>query len=239
MLLLVAAAAICTVVHVGMMALAGWYVGATVEEVCFFLGPWPIRFCYRGVNFRIGAIPLGGYVKFKGDQDKPKDADEILFAADAEPPAWWDLHPVKRVVTLGSGCVALMVLAALCLGPWGSVRSTGRGFVQVAPFAPWAPAWVPSGGELVERFVSLLRDRPFRVGLGVLAAKVAAANLLPLASLNGGMIVAYLAAWRRRLPENVEIAWTCVGFGVLLILWVYWLVQIAGVLLKWSRIALL
>jgi membrane-associated protease RseP (regulator of RpoE activity) len=231
-LLFLAAIFLASVAHVGAMALVGWRVGATVEEVSLFFGPELIRIRYRGVSYRIGAIPAGGYVRFKGDRAKLKSAEEILLAADMEPPGFSDLHPLKRVVIVASGCAAQLVLAALCLGPLAAVHSLGRGFVQLIPFAPWTPPWVPEGKELANRFVSLFRHGPFRVALGVLAAKLAAANLLPLPPLNGGVIIMQLLGWRKGLPEKVEFAATYMGLLVALILYGYWILQFAMMLLQ-------
>jgi membrane-associated protease RseP (regulator of RpoE activity) len=227
-----AAVCLCVVIHVGAMALVGWRVGATVKEVSFFYGPVAIRFRCRGVNYRIGVIPFGGFIQFKADRDEPKGMEETLFAADLEAPGFNELHPLKRVVIAASGCAALLALGALCLGPWASVRSLGRGFVQLIPFAPWTPAWVPAGRELAGRFVSLFRHAPFQIALGVLAVRFAVFNLLPLLPLNGGMIVVYLLAWKKRLPENLSIAATCVGLLVSLILICYWLLQFAAIFLQ-------
>ncbi len=224
-----AAYTLCVVVHTATMALVGWRVGATVEEVGIFVGPVPIRFRYRGVSYRIGVIPMGGYVKFKGDRDEPKSTEETLFAADAEPPAFGDLHPLKRVVTAASGCAALILVAAVCLGPWASVRSLGHGFVQVIPFAPWTPSWVPGGKELAGRFVSLCRHGPFQVALGVLAVRFAAFNLLPLAPFNGGMIVTTLLGWKKGLPEKASTVVTAIGVGLSFTLIGYWLLQFAKI----------
>jgi membrane-associated protease RseP (regulator of RpoE activity) len=222
----------CFVVHVGAMALVGWWVGATVEEVSFFFGPTLFRFLYRGVSYRLGAVPVGGFVKFKAEREKNKDSEQILFAADMEPPGFHDLHPLKQTLIAASGCAALLALAALCLGPWAAVRSLGRGFVQLIPFAPWTPAWVPRGRELALRFMALLQEGPFRVALGVMAAKLAAANLLPWPPLNGGMILTSILGWRKGLSENVLLVMTYVGLCVSLTLFVYWIVQIGTVLLQ-------
>jgi membrane-associated protease RseP (regulator of RpoE activity) len=223
---------LCVFVHVGVMALVGWRIGVTVEEVSFFFGPTLLQFRYRGVSYRVGAIPMGGFVKFKGERANNNDPEQILFAADMEPPGFGDLHPLKQILVAASGCVALLALAALCLGPWAAVRSLGRGFVQLTPFAPWTPTWVPGGKELVGRFMALLQQAPFRVALGVLAAKFAAANLLPLPPLNGGMILTSMLDWNRGLPESVVAAMTYVGLSVVLTLFLYWIVQIGMVLLQ-------
>jgi membrane-associated protease RseP (regulator of RpoE activity) len=230
--LFVAAIWLCVLVHVGVMALVGWQVGVTVEEVSFFFGPTLFRLRYRGVSYRVGAIPMGGFVKFKGERGNNTDPEQILFAADMEPPGFRDLHPLKQSLISASGCVALLALAALCLGPWAAVRSLSRGFVQLIPFAPWTPAWVPGGRELVGRLMALFQQGPFRVALGVMAAKLAAFNLLPLPPSNGGMILASMLGWKRGLPENVVVAMTYVGLCVLLTLYLYWIVQIGTVLLQ-------
>jgi len=173
---------------------------------------------------------MGGSVRFKGERDKPKRSEDILFAADMGAPGFVDLHPIKRVAIVAAGCVMLVVLGSLCLGPWESIRSLGRGFFQVIPFAPWTPDWVPSGRELADRFVSLLQNQPFRVALGVLVVKQAAFNLLPLPPLNGGAILTYLAFWRRQPPEWASTMIAYVGVLGSLPLMGYWAIQLAGAL---------
>jgi membrane-associated protease RseP (regulator of RpoE activity) len=231
-ILLLAAEIPCVFLHVGTMALVGWLLGATVEEVSWFFGPPYFRFRICRVSFRIGVIPFGGYAKFKGDQDPPKSRDEVVFAADMEPPGFNDLHPLRRAAIAASGCLALLFLAALCLGRWPSVRSLSRGFVQLVTFAPWTPAWVPGGRKLAGRFLSLFRTGPYRIALGVLAAKQAAVNLYPVPPLNGGMIINTLLEWRRRLPEKFEDAANFVGIFGFLFLPIYWTFQLVALWLR-------
>jgi membrane-associated protease RseP (regulator of RpoE activity) len=230
--LLLAALIPCFVLHVSTMALVGWILGATVEEVSFGFGPPCFQYPVGRVQFRFGLIPLGGYVRFKGDQEPAKSTEEILFAADMEPPGFNDLHPLRRAAIAASGCLALVVLAALCLRPWQSVRSVARGFAQLVPFAPWTPSWVPEGRELASRFCSLFRTGPYRTALGVLAAKVAAANLLPFPPLNGGVIILTLLQWTRRFPEKVVDGVTTLGVLCACCLTIYWSFQILLVLIR-------
>ena len=145
-----------------------------------------------------------------------------------EPPGFNDLHPLKRVVIAASGCVPWSPSHVLS-GPVASVRSLGRGFVQIMPFAPWTPAWVPGGKELAGRFVAMFGDGPFRLALGVLAAKLAAVNLLPLPPFNGGMIITYLLGWKKGLPERTLATATYVGLLIMLITCGYWLLEFAAV----------
>jgi membrane-associated protease RseP (regulator of RpoE activity) len=222
----------CVALHVSTMAFVGWLLGATLEEVSFGFGPACFQSRIGRVQFRFGLIPLGGYARFNGDQEPAKSQEEILFAADMEPLGFNDLHPLRRVAVVASGCLALVVLAAFCLGPSHSVRSVARGFAQLVPFAPWTPSWVPEGRELASRCIALFRIGPYRIALGVLAAKIAAANLLPLPSFNGGAIILTLLQWRRGLPEKIVDGVTTLGTLCALCLMIYWSFQILLALIR-------
>jgi hypothetical protein len=139
-----------------------------------------------------------------------------------------DLHPLERAFIAGSGCLTLIVLSALCLGPVAAIRSLGHGFVQLIPFAPWTPAWVPPGNELVGRFLALLRSGSFRVALGVLAARLAALNLLPLPPLNGGTIVLILLGWKKGPPAKLQDFANQLGMWFGLFLLGYWVFMTLG-----------
>jgi membrane-associated protease RseP (regulator of RpoE activity) len=229
---LVAASIPCVFLHVGSMALSGLLLGATLEEVSWFFGPPYIRIRIGQVNCRFGLIPFGGYAKFKGDQTPRKATEEPLFAADLEPPGFNDLHPIKRAAIHASGCLVLIILAVLCLGPVHATRSLGRGFVQFVPFAPWTPAWVPEGRELAARFLSVFRNGPYPFALGVLAAKLAAANLFPVPPMNGGQLILTLMEWKRSLPDKVTAPVVWVGILACLTIVLYWAFQFAAILLR-------
>jgi regulator of sigma E protease len=63
-LLLYALSAFAVTVHVVTMAAVGRRLGVIVEEVSLFYGNAWLRFRHRGVDYRIGWIPLGGFVRF-------------------------------------------------------------------------------------------------------------------------------------------------------------------------------
>jgi hypothetical protein len=149
-----------------------------------------------------------------------------------EPPGFNDLRPLGRAAVAASGCLALVVLAALCLGPSHSVHSVASGFAQLLPFAPWTPSWVPEGRELASRCFSLFRIGPYRIALGVLATKLAAANLLPFPPLNGGVIILILLQWSRRPPEKIVDGVTKLGVLCAFCLMIYWSFQILLLLIQ-------
>jgi membrane-associated protease RseP (regulator of RpoE activity) len=227
-LFLYAVSAFAVAVHVGTMALVGMRLGVPVQEITLFYGTAWLRFRYRGVEYRVGWIPFGGVVRFQSRRARSVDPEKVLFAADMDPPGVNDLHPLERAFIAASGCLALIVLSASCLGPLAAVRSFGRGFAQLIPFAPWTPAWVPSGRDLVGRFLALLRSGPFRVALGVLAAKLTALNLLPLPPFNGGVIVLTLLGWKKGPPAKVEDFANQLGMWIALFLLGYWIFMTLG-----------
>jgi membrane-associated protease RseP (regulator of RpoE activity) len=64
----------------------------------------------------------------------------------------------------------------------------------------------------------------------VLAAKLAAFNLLPLPPLNGGMIVVSVLGWKKGLPEKILIAVCWVGLTLVVMLFGYWAAQFATII---------
>jgi hypothetical protein len=77
-----------------------------------------------------------------------------------------------------------------------------------------------------------LRIGPFRIALGVLAAKMAAANLLPFPACNGGVIILTLLQWRGGLPEKIVDRMTTLGALCAVCLMIYWAFQILLVLIR-------
>ena len=226
-ILFLAAHTICVIVHTGVMALVGSRLSATVEEASIFFRPTPIRLRFCRTQDRVGIIPSGGSVRFLGDRDGPAAPEEGFFAATPTLPGFGDLHPLVWAATPAAGCLALIALGAFCLDPSASIRSLGRGFLQIIPFAPWVPAWVPAGEELADRLFSLLQNKPFALALGVIAVREAAFNLLPVPPLNGSDIGSALAHGRKR-PSEWGIRATTVGIMISVGLMGYWALQLVG-----------
>jgi membrane-associated protease RseP (regulator of RpoE activity) len=213
----------CTILFSLAQALAGSFLGATVEEVGLFSGKELGRFSYRGIVFRIGLLPIGSHVKFVGER-QPDDFHN----------GFYDLHPVRRIAILFAGPAILYLVAVLCLGPSKASPKVGRGFVQfVLPIVPRATAL--AGGtprELLARLLTLPQDQPSRVVLGIVASKLTALNLFPIPPSCGGTILMTLLGWRKRLPQRAEVALLTVGLTITVCLMAYWLVLIASFALK-------
>jgi regulator of sigma E protease len=84
-------------------------VGMRVERFSLFFGP-PIARRKRGeTEYRIGTIPLGGYVKISGMNPAEDLPDEVRTRAYWSQPAW------KRIVVIAAGPGVNLVLAFLLL----------------------------------------------------------------------------------------------------------------------------
>jgi len=95
--------------------LAGRWCGIGINAFSVGFGPELLGFTDRhGTRWKLSAIPLGGYVKFRGDEDAASipdyDAFAALSAAEREKTflgaALW-----KRAVTVAAGPIANFVLA--------------------------------------------------------------------------------------------------------------------------------
>ena len=90
---------------------------AGIEVEAFSLG-WgrPLfRYSYGGTEYRLSALPLGGYCKLKGEQALQQAADRNLAAADHEAGSLFSVSPWKRILTYAAGPVSNLLFSILIL----------------------------------------------------------------------------------------------------------------------------
>jgi membrane-associated protease RseP (regulator of RpoE activity) len=168
------------VVRVLSMALAGWLVAAKPEKVEIFYGPllWKLKPAHLTIEIHL--IPLGGSVSFA----------KLNV-----------LHPLKRVFVAGAGCLALLVVASLTFGFVGALTKVSNGFHQIlgGAFAPRS-----LGPQLFAMLYDFPKDNSLMACIGMIASKMAAANLLPFPPMNGGSIVLTMAEWVHPIPLKIR-----------------------------------
>jgi membrane-associated protease RseP (regulator of RpoE activity) len=191
---LLLAIALVALLHVGTMAVVGNALGAQLQSVSFGFGPT----VWRSARFHVRALPVGGSVRFLHTLEDSVPEDEEHRALDRRP-------TLAQLATVLSGCAVLLALALAVLGA-GAVKA----FVELpAQFFGGAISPLGDAQALMRQAALALQAAPFAVVLGVVAAKAAALNLLPLPALNGGAALAVLG---RRLgvarlwPERVTVA---------------------------------
>lgn len=182
---LIAAAVICVLVHLLACAWTGAVLGVAVREVSLGFGP----VLWRCGRFSLKSLPLGGFVKFK----ESADTEPALAAGTLDEPETQgalDRQGLAAQLAIGaSGCVVLLALAYACLQGAG-MRAFEWGFVELVSGA-LSP--LTAGPALLAQAARTLAGLPFVAVLGLVAAKFAAFNLLPLPGANGGFLLAALA----------------------------------------------
>jgi len=189
-------------VHVSAMAGAGRAFGIAIRKVVYGAG-WALY--QRGVaTFKL--VPFGGYVRFKDSYDGPIPEAERFDAYDHQP-LW------IQVAILLSGASALLLASVLLLGA-GGLHSFISGFGQIV-----AGALNPL--TLAQSLIRTLRlfidSRGLLALIGLVCAKWAAVNLLPIPLLNGGQILMTLARVNTRAPQVATLlqqAGLCVLVGI-------------------------
>jgi membrane-associated protease RseP (regulator of RpoE activity) len=140
-------------------------------------------------RIRIGPLPLGSV--------------HILGAAEpAEVPLadgdWRRLGLARRLLVILGPWLAITGVAVALLGPARAARSFASAIDQIVFTLDPTP--------LVRELFALVAAAPLPVTAGIVFAKLAVLNLLPLGSLAGGQVVGALAsAGRREPPKAVQI----------------------------------
>ncbi|WP_201457140.1 site-2 protease family protein [Chlamydia sp. 17-3921] len=104
--------------------LAAKAVGMNVEAFSIGFGPALFKKVFRDVEYRIGCIPFGGYVRIKGMERKGKNADGQPISVYDIPQGFFSRPPWKRIIVLLAGPVANILLAMIAF--WALYLSGGR-----------------------------------------------------------------------------------------------------------------
>ena len=204
---------IVNLVHLGGFVIAGLLSGASIEKIDIFTGPKLAVVHFRGVPLSVGCLPTGGSVAFKGMAYSEEEAEGKSFRR--LPLAW-------RMVIIASGPLAVSLLASVCIGPVEAGRSLINGFHQfvMGAFAPSS-----QGQALLKKALYLFHTQPFVIVLGVVSAKIAAGNLLPVPPMNGGQLLMEL--FRGRIEKsNTASRCQMLGLTFVLLLFLGWCIAV-------------
>lgn len=202
------------VVHTTGLALAGRIANAPILEIAIFTGPSLIKVKIRGVAFRFNLLPIGSYVHYAIDpDDRHPDGAKLLK----------DLHPLTRAIIASSGCMALLLLGAACLGPTAAFQHAVSGFSQVILGALSPLAY---GAQLLKQLYQFASTEPLFATLGLVASKETAFNLLPIPVLNGGDIILNLVSIVKPISDSLKAKLNMLGLLLVLAIWASWIVAL-------------
>lgn len=89
--------------------------GVEVESFSVGWGPVLLRKKWRGTEYRLSALPLGGYCGMKGENAYKTAIEQKLDRIPEEKGGFYSAHPLKRVVIGIAGPAANLLLAFLIL----------------------------------------------------------------------------------------------------------------------------
>lgn len=186
--------------------------GVRIIKMTLGVGP---KLFKRG-KFEITPLPLAASVSML-DTRASGDVSEREHAYDHRP-------RLVRVSIQLSGPIAIL-LAAIALRGSAGWTSFLRGFEQLLSGAI-APA--SRGVELVDGYTQLAEKTGFVAALGVLLAKLAAANLLPIPIVGGGaaLLELLLPDSRPDIRDKIWVGFQHVGLVAVLALTLAWLYAI-------------
>ncbi len=87
--------------------------GVQVESFSVGMGPVLLHKKWRGTDWRLSLIPLGGYCAMKGEQDFVKAHDDGLDYISAEPDSMFGVRPLFRAAIGFAGPLANLLFAVL------------------------------------------------------------------------------------------------------------------------------
>ena len=208
--------------------------GMVVEEFGFGFPPRLFSIKKGGTRYSFNALPLGGFVKIKGEEGG--------FADD---PGSFSARPTHtRILVLATGVVfnfilgyILFLFLALYDVSWYAIF--GRAFeylglaILLTVQAFWGVLKIALAGGDVSSFiagpvgiVSIVRDTmsaglPFLIQLtAFLSINLAIINILPIPALDGGRVFFILieAVSRRKINPKISSIAHAAGFAILLLL---------------------
>ncbi|MBP5696214.1 MAG: site-2 protease family protein [Treponema sp.] len=101
--------------------LAARLFGVKVEAFSIGMGPVLLHRGYKGTDYRISLIPLGGYCAMKGENDWRTALEENKNVIEGDKDSFYGIHPLKRLLIAFAGpffnfvfaCIAFFVIALI------------------------------------------------------------------------------------------------------------------------------
>lgn len=88
--------------------------GVKVEAFSIGMGPVLLHKKIKDTDYRISAVPLGGYCAMKGEKDFQKALEEDQKEITADKDSFYGIHPAKRLMIAFAGPFANLVIGFIC-----------------------------------------------------------------------------------------------------------------------------
>lgn len=182
-----------SVLHVSAMAICANALGIAIRDVSFGFGK---KIGSLG-RISLRSMPFGGFVEMKDSREETLGPDDTYDAFNHQP-LW------KQVAVPLSGSVSVLVLGLATLGSSGwSYFIAAFGQILYGAITPFSTAQ-----EYLSSFEIFRSERGVVDSLALEAFKLAAVNLLPISTLNGGQVLMILAkggrpsvSWENKITQ--------------------------------------
>jgi regulator of sigma E protease len=183
---------------------AGRFFGVHAEA--FSIGFGPTLAAWRapsGTLWRIAALPLGGYVKFRGDLNPASVPDGQIDRSDPQADTVMHFKPVwQRAIIVAAGPVANFALAVVLFTILGLARGEFAYETYVTDVLEGAPA-EEAGFEIGDQILTLDGQTSGAGGVDVVAyVAVRAGQPIEIEVLRQGRVETLTATPRRQLVED-------------------------------------
>ena len=88
--------------------------GVKVESFSVGFGPRLLHKTFRGTDYRLSLIPLGGYCGMKGENEFREALEQNLKEVNADPDSLYGVHPLKRALIGFAGPFFNFIFAVFC-----------------------------------------------------------------------------------------------------------------------------
>ncbi|NVJ21545.1 MULTISPECIES: hypothetical protein [Myxococcus] len=178
--------------------------GARPLAVRIGYGPQLVAWRMAGIGWSLHPITLGSSASFvpEAEEGSTETLKSRLLA----------LPPPLHALALAVPWYVQIGVAMACLGPAEGFHQFTEGFPAVFN--------LPALPGRVERFVGLLRDGELVRAWGIMSARMASLNLLPIPSLAGGYLM--LLPWREKSPTPTWVRPVAAVLLAISLLWAVW-----------------
>ncbi|WP_408891338.1 hypothetical protein ACJ2CR_17085 [Myxococcus faecalis] len=182
--------------------------GARPLVVRIGYGPQLVAWRMAGIGWSLHPITLGSSASFVPEAEEGSTEPLRSRLLKLPPPLHALALAVPWYVQIG--------VAMACLGPAEGFHQFTEGFPAVFNLSA-----LPGR---VERFVGLLREGELVRAWGIMSARMASLNLLPIPSLAGGYLM--LLPWRDRSPTPTWVRPIAAVLLALSLLWAVWVASL-------------
>lgn len=87
--------------------------GVKVESFSIGMGPILLHKTFRGTDYRLSLLPIGGYCGMKGEKDFVNAIEENLPCVSGEKDSLYGIHPMKRAAIALAGPLFNLIMAVI------------------------------------------------------------------------------------------------------------------------------